>query len=184
MAVTDYHYIDKLQYGDREKKGLIAQQVEEFFPQAVQQSTDFIPDIFTLSSATDYQADQSCLSVHLADAHDLQVGDKIRLIVDEQGEVDKEVIAVADTQSFTVGEWEMPVDKVFVYGKQVDDLRSIDFNCILMLCISAIQEHEQQHKQLQTEKSALQARVDKLQQGYDELKVELAVLKEMVVNNG
>ncbi len=178
IEVTDYTYIDKLQHGNTAKKGLIAQQVEQLFPQAVNHSTDFIPDIFTLSSATEYQANQSSLSVQLTDSHDLQVGDKVRLIALEQGRVDKEVIAVAkDGLSFTVGDWETEVDKVFVYGKQVDDFRTIDYDRILMLCISALQVHDQQHKQLQKEKYDLEVKVDSLQQGYDDLKAGLAALK-------
>jgi len=121
---------------------------------------DFIPDIFRLASATDYQAGQSSLWIHLTEAHGLQVGDTVRLIVDEQGQVDKEVIAMAtDANSFTVGEWAKPADKIFVYGKQVHDFRSIDHDRILMLCISAIQIQQQQHRQLQAENEALNAKV-------------------------
>ncbi len=177
LEVTDYYYTDKLQYGDTEKKGLIAQQVEQIFPQAIQRSTDFIPDIFTLASATEHQMNESSLRIRLADPHDLQVGDKIRLIVDGPGQVDKEIIAVADPHSFTVGDWTEPVDKVFVHGKQVDDFRTIDYDRILMLCLSALQEHDWQNKQLQAEKEALVATVEDLKQGYDDLKAGLAALK-------
>ncbi len=163
IEVTDYAYIDTVQKGSDEKKGLIAQQLETVFPQAVQQSTDFIPDIYTLASAIDYHADQSRLSLYLTAPHNLQVGDKIRLIVDEQGQVDKDIIAVEDAYSFTVSDWKTPVDKVFVYGKQVDDFRSIDYDSVLMLCISAIQEGHR-------EKTVLESKIERLEQYYADLK--------------
>ena len=171
IKVTDYHYIDTLKYGDNKKKGLIAQQVETVFPQAINKSKNFIPDIYTLCEDLDYQPDLSQLTVRLNQSHALRVGDKVRFMLDVEGAVEKTVFSIEGDHAFTVNEWKTPLEKVFVYGKQVDDFCSIDYNRILMLCISAAQVQEGRLQQLEKEKSDLQ-------ENYNELKTQLAQLLE------
>ena len=177
LQVKDYHYTDKLQYGEEEKKGLIAQQVEAVFPQAVQQGTDFIPDIFVSYSDIEFRINQSRLTLRLPPPDDLKTGDKVRFIIDGEGTVDKTVTDIAaDKHEFTVSDWDETIDRFFVYGRQVDDFRTIDYDRILMLSISAAQVHEQRVQQLEQEKATLQSRVEQLEQNYDDLKAQIAHL--------
>ena len=88
----------------------------------------------------------------------------------------KTVTSIADENTFTVSEWEQPVEKVFVYGKQVDDFRTIDYNRILMLCISSVQLQEQRSEQLQDRVDELEKNYDQLEKNYNELKAQVATL--------
>ena len=48
LEVTDYKMKDKVQYGEKVTKKLIAQQVKEVLPEAVSLQTEFIPNIYKL----------------------------------------------------------------------------------------------------------------------------------------
>ena len=114
--------------GNRPQKKVIAQQVESVFPQAVTLKTGIIPDIFTGAKTRDGW-------VMLAT--DLKVGDKVRLLADKESPVQEvlEVRVGAFRTAFT------PKDAdVFVYGREVDDFRSVDYDAIAMLNVSATQE--------------------------------------------
>jgi cell shape-determining protein MreC len=53
-------------------------------------------------------------------------------------------------------------DKVFVYGKQCLDLKSVDYDAIAMLNVSATQELAKKVAVLETENAELKARADRL----------------------
>ncbi|MEO0443461.1 MAG: tail fiber domain-containing protein, partial [Pseudomonadota bacterium] len=167
LKITDYRYIDEYQYGNEMKKGLIAQQVEAVFPQAVQRSSNVIPDIFSSSDKVEYSKDDSSLTIYLNQTVTLSVGDQVRLIDDHQGDVEKTVVAIApDKKSFTVAHWQSPSERVFVYGKQVDDCRSVDYDRILMLCVSSVQAQQAEQQALAQENKHLHQRLALLEKQF------------------
>ena len=128
IQITNYHHKDSLMNGNRPQKKVIAQQVESVYPQAVTGKTGVIPDIFTGAKTRDGW-------VMLVT--DLKVGDKVRLLADKESPVQEvlEVRVGAFRTAFT------PKDAdVFVYGREVDDFRSVDYDAIAMLNVSATQE--------------------------------------------
>ncbi len=129
LEVTDYHYVDPVAHGTASEKKVIAQQVEAVYPAAVSTSTGFVPDIFTTASVADDW-------VQLAT--DLAVGDRVKLITRTSPETVREVLEVG-SRGFRV---DLPetVDEVFVYGREVDDLRSVDYDALSMLNVSATQQ--------------------------------------------
>lgn len=42
--------------------------------------------------------------------------------------------------SFTVKDWQYPTDKIFVFERELNDFRVVDYEAILMMGSSAIQE--------------------------------------------
>ncbi len=128
IEVTDYTYRDAIGKGARAEKKVVAQQVETVFPQAVHRSKDAIPDIYK-------PADHKDGWVHLA--VDLKVGDRVKLIGKEtEGTYD--VLEVADGRFRTA--FKPDGDRVFVFGREVNDFRSVDYDAIAMLNVSATQE--------------------------------------------
>jgi hypothetical protein len=127
VAVTDYTMIDPIAGGSGKCKKLIAQQLEEHFPQAVSKTTDVIPDIFKKATASDGWVELGT---------DLKVGERVRLIGESEAAV-YEVLEVADGRFRTdyVEEGE-----IFVYGREVDDFRTVDYDAVSMLNVSATQE--------------------------------------------
>lgn len=63
----------------------------------------------------------------------------VELIDAEKGKILATVCAI-DENSITVKDWDFNSPKIFVYGKQVNDLRLVDYQQLSMLNLSAIQQ--------------------------------------------
>lgn len=70
-------------------------------------------------------------------AHGLNKGDRVRLITEK--EVVEIAVEIVDAQTFIIKDWTKNTSEVFVYGKKVADFRSVDFDRLTVLSISAIQ---------------------------------------------
>ena len=128
IEVTDYHYKDKLTHGSGPQKKVIAQQVEKVYPQAVNTSKGVVPDIFKKAEIKDGW---------VALATDLKVGDRVRLISEKEEGV-HEVLDVKAGRFLT--QFKPAGDQLFVYGREVNDFRSVDYDAIAMLNVSATQQ--------------------------------------------
>ncbi len=156
IQVVDYRYLDTVARGDKVYKKVVAQQLEEVYPRAVEKGKDFIPDIYEKSVSTAYGAGEHRLTVTVGKDHGLAKGDWVRLIAsDGMHEVD--VVEVPSARSFTVSGFEKEAAEVFVFGKKVDDYRTVDYEALSMLNVSAVQE-------LARRVEALETRVRELEQ--------------------
>ena len=171
IQITDYTYIDKLTSGGRVHKKVIAQQVEEILPSAINKRTDFVPDIFAKATKVEPKEGGAVL-ITMEKAHPLKAGDKVRLFDPENRPVDAEVTAT-DGLSFTV-ETSADFGKgVFVYGTEQRDVRAVDYEAIAMLNVSATQELAKKVAALEAENARLRAANDEL----SSLSSEVAALK-------
>ncbi len=159
LKVTDYTMIDTVSHGNRQSKKLIAQEVATVYPNAVSYTKGFIPNIYQMA-----QIKNGFVTL----LHpDLAMGDKVRLIFqDQQMEVR---VTERDENGFSVladkPESKLPDGAVFVFGKEVDDFHTVDYDAITMLNTSATQALATQH-------AALQARLEALETVLKTLKVE------------
>jgi len=139
IQVTDYTYIDKLTNGGRATKKVIAQEVEKILPNYVTRRTDFIPNIYRNADRVVHSKNNTVL--YMDKLEDLKVGDKLKIYSDknEEGQV-----KIVDISSMSVTVEKLDLNKfgknVFVYGKEVDDFRAVDYEAIAMLNVSATQE--------------------------------------------
>ncbi|RYU93840.1 tail fiber domain-containing protein [Emticicia agri] len=163
LKITDYRYKDEVGMGNQLFKKVIAQEVEAVYPEAVKQITSIIPDIYSLAEKTAYDATQKRLTVVLAKDYQLKAGDKIKVIHPVHGEVTTIIESVKD-KSFTLNNWLYESEKLFVYGREVKDFRTVDYEALSMLGISAIQqlakEVEELKKQNKVLKTDLTARLE------------------------
>jgi len=143
IEVTDYHFKDQLANGKGAQKKAIAQQLEKVYPQSVNASKGVVPDIYQKAEIKDGW---------VALATDLKVGERVRLISDKE-EVVHEVLEVKADRFLT--QFKPVGDQVFVYGREVNDFRSVDYDAIAMLNVSATQELARQLKSVQAENAAL-----------------------------
>ncbi len=127
IQITDYQLIDSISKGNTNYKKVIAQQVEEVYPGAVTKMTDFIPDIYQLSTI-----EKGFIPLNKPT---LKTGDKLKLIDDEKQEI-VEVLSVSATGVQVNSE---RTGKVFVYGREVNDFRTVDYEALTTLNISATQ---------------------------------------------
>lgn len=159
IEVTDYRYKDVISQGSFPHKKLIAQQVEQVFPQAVSKRTAVVPDIYRPASFTDGWVEL---------ATDLKKGERVRLIADKAEGV-YEVVEVAAEKFRT--DFKPEGDKVFVFGREVDDFRTLDYDAIAMLNLSATQELHNRIEQQATDLAARDRRISSLEERLAQLEV-------------
>lgn len=170
LQVTDFNYIDTAHYGNTHKKGLIAQEVEKIVPDDITTQTGVVPDIYKGATYKDGW-------INLAT--DLKAGDRVKLI---SGNACKVCDVLEATPDKFRANFEPENDKVFVYGREVKDFRSVDYNSVAVLNISATQELSRRLDSLEKREARLAvleqkaARVDALEQEVAELKKAVAQL--------
>jgi hypothetical protein len=171
IEITDYTMKDVVTFGNVPLKKVIAQQVEKFYPTAVKtigyKGVTFTPDIYAAANSVKSEG-QNAYTISLAKTHGLKEGETVRLITEKNPELNV-VVHVVDDKTFTVMTKEALGDKVFVYGKQCLDLKSVDYDAIAMLNVSAAQE--------------LAKKVDALEAENARLKVEAARLTVLETQN-
>lgn len=127
IEISDYHYKDALKFGKQPQKKVIAQQLEKVYPQAVSTVTDVVPDIFEKAAVEDGW---------VVLATDLKVGDRVKLI-GKKDEAMHEVLEVRKGAFRPDGK--VDAESLFVYGREVKDFRTVDYDAISMLNVSATQ---------------------------------------------
>ncbi|MCB9204568.1 MAG: tail fiber domain-containing protein, partial [Flavobacteriales bacterium] len=160
IQITDYRMKDKAKDFKTYKK-VIAQQVEDVYPEAVSRITDVVPNIYAVSTIEDG---------YIAVPNELKEGDRVKLIFNEGAEM--VTVLEADLNGFRV-DLER-TDDVFVYGQEVSDFRTVDYEAIAMLNVSATQELFKLITKLQSDNQELK---DKLHD-YSSLKSDVELLKE------
>ena len=161
IEITDYTLKDVVSQGGRDFKKVIAQQVEEVFPQAVSTTSNYIPNIYEVAEVANGQVMVTA---------ELAVGDKIKMFKEDGSALHVNVVAT-NANSFTV---DSDYDgQVFIYGKEVDDFRGVDYDALSMLNISATQELHRLIQDLQQENASLKEVNASFQHQLDEIKVML-----------
>lgn len=163
IEITDYTQKDHLMLGEEARKKVIAQQVEEVFPQAISSKPGFIPDIYAIAEVRDGW---------ILLETDLSPGDRIKLI----SEQDKGVYDVMNaTPEGIQTNLQLQDGDVFIYGREVPDLRRVDYDAIAMLNVSATQEL---HRRLAAAEEAVTAKDRRI----GELERRLAAIEEMLAS--
>ena len=181
IEVTDYTMKNIVQFGNKQFKKVIAQQVERVYPQIITTQTDYIPNIYSM--ATEVSINGNTVTLKTATAHDFKNGDWIRLYNKASVALDVQVSAISGN-AFTVN-INNPEKQYFIYGKKVEDFRTVDYEALSMLNVSATQELAKQVEvlkaavsTLETENTALraQATTGVSRAEYNELKAMVAQL--------
>ena len=147
IEVTDYHFKDKLANGNTPQKKAIAQQLEKVYPQAVNTTKGVVPDIYKKVTVKDGWVEL---------ATDLKKGERVKLI----GKTDQSVHEVLEVRDGAFRpDGQVDDEQVFVYGREVNDFRSVDYDAIAMLNVSATQELARQLKEKDAKIAALEAKV-------------------------
>ncbi len=181
LAVTDYRMVDRRENGWKVHKGLIAQEVKALIPGAVSQSRAIVPTIYSRPASSQFDQAQSTLSVTMTNAHDLKAGEVVRLVTDTE-KLDLKVLAAPTATNFVVSMTNAP-GRLFVYGKQVDDFLSVDYNRVFTTGISAMQELAKQADQQAEALRRSEARVAALEQKVSKLaglEGELAEMRKLL----
>jgi hypothetical protein len=154
IEVVSFDFIDSVTH-KRDECGVIAQQLEEVFPNAVDKSQGVIANIVRRATRYDIQDGKMTIEYKRSDGDELVVGCRVKLIVgSHEREADKHTngdyivkVLTVNADSIVV-EWkeEFSMDglSVVVYGKEVDDFRNVDKEQLAVMSIKGIQELSQQ----------------------------------------
>jgi Chaperone of endosialidase len=143
IRITDYTHIDSISKGNKEVKKVIAQELKAVYPQAVSTMTDVVPDIYQTAEITNG-------FVNLPT--NLKVGEKVKIIF-ATGE---EILGVTGIEATGFRVNSTKVGKVFVFGRQVDDFHTVDYEALTTLNVSATQELLKKIEALERENKELQ----------------------------
>jgi Head domain of trimeric autotransporter adhesin/Chaperone of endosialidase len=171
IQITNYRMKDVATWGDKTFKKVIAQQVEEVYPEVIKHQISVIPDIYTLAESVVYDAATKNLSVTLSKEYNIKIGEKIELVHPEKDKILAEVITV-NGNTFTVKDWNYATDKIFVFGREVNDFRSVDYEGLSMLGISAIQQLAKENEELRIKNYELWASGENLRFTIEELRLK------------
>ena len=191
IEVTDYRLRDSIAKGTHEIKKVIAQQVAEVYPQAVNTDlTEVVPDIYQRAEVQ---------NGWIMLATDLEVGERVKLITEEGAKVYG--VSKVEADRFQVSgllvsppaSRSKAVPPLFVYGREVDDFHTVDYEAISMLNVSATQEQQRRIEALEAENEALkeqneaqQAEIDALQtqaEQMEELEARLYTLESLLLSS-
>ncbi|MBP7652551.1 tail fiber domain-containing protein, partial [Candidatus Dependentiae bacterium] len=168
IKVTDYTYIDTIAQGSQISKKVIAQELQNVLPAAVKKSLEFVPDIFVLAKSVMFEKKSKMLTITLDKQHNLKIGDKVRMILRDK-KVEKIVAEIINNYVFSVSDWSDETQKIFVYGKEVDDFLTVDYDAVTMLSVSAIQELIKQNVIQKNETETLKNLISELKQRIEKL---------------
>ena len=174
IEITEYTFIDKSK-GHSTMKKVIAQQVEKVYPEAVGKSISIVPDIYQLSTINDGFIPLKTNVVK---------GDNVKLIYDDNAVVLTAVTSVVE-DGFYVDQDR--TGQVFIYGREVNDFRIVDYEAISMLNVSATQEQQRLIEQLQQENAVLKNQVGVLNAQAlktAELEDQLTAIRAALESNG
>ena len=129
INLQKYEYIDKLNNGSGNIYGFKAQDIKNEIENCVNLSTEIIPNYFEMCQVEDKK-------IKVKDNHDLVVGDIIRIYDDNMKETK---ITNIEDNLLTVEE-DINGNEVFLYGKEVDDFHSLNWDVINGVHIGATKE--------------------------------------------
>ncbi|BAV95283.1 hypothetical protein [Ichthyobacterium seriolicida] len=194
IEITDYTMIDSIESGVRPFKKVIAQQVESIVQEVININKGIIPNVYELAKSMSISNEGSTITTNKV--HSFSIGDLIKVIIENDGERYVKVKRVIDSNTFLTEEILDSKNKVFIYGKEVDDLRSVDYDGLTTLNISATQAVYEElvstnkklsttEKKLSTTEKKLSATEKKLSATEQKLSTnekELSVTKEKLSN--
>ncbi len=163
IKITNYKYIDSIGKGNRTYKKVIAQELEAVYPIAVSKHTDVVPDIYRKTEICEGR-------IYLR--NNLKVGEKVKLIFDNSTELVE--VEQADATGFVVNS--KANGNVFVFGREVNDFRTVDYEALSTLNISATQ-------QLAKENVELKKIVTKQSETIEQLKEDVKNIQVLLKSN-
>ncbi len=138
IRVTDYTMKDTIATGNRKFKKVIAQQVEEVYPDVIRKQRGFIPNIY-LETAKMERTDSGYILSFDSPHHLSAMAKRLRMSV---GGLMKpyQIISIPSIRQVEIKSPALRSQKAFVYGEEVDDFRTVDYEGLSALNISATQE--------------------------------------------
>jgi hypothetical protein len=150
VIITDYTMKDKIADNKKYKK-IIAQDLKGIYPESVYKTKNIIPNIYKTAVV-----EKGIIFLET----NLQKNTNIKIILENENIISK-VLNVSDTY-FEIENKDIS-GNIFVYGSEVDDFLSIDYESVFCLNISATQELYSRMKKLENIVTFLEKKIDNLE---------------------
>jgi len=187
VNVVKYDYIDP-RLG-REECSVIAQELQPIFPNAINVTTDYVPNIFKRCSHVQ-QDNVVTLSVTLESTPEhlaaITVGATLKMMIsDDDGETEREITTPILAVSFMdhmiqVSVWDKYMDTsiVYVYGTEVKDYLSVDKPQLGVMALQGVKEMYAYVEQLQAANAATSSQMASLQAANAAASSQMAALQQ------
>ena len=136
INLTTFKYIDYIEKGNKKNYGVIAQEIEEIIPEVINECKDYIPNIY--KNANGYDGNNT---IYIK-VDNLIIGDKIRIYDNKNKEHQKKIINISEdyiTIDEPVEDYEDGTD-LFIYGKEIPDLKNVNYEALFIVNMRATQE--------------------------------------------
>jgi hypothetical protein len=177
LRFVSYDYIESKQ---KCLVGLLAQEVYEIYPEAIQFTTDFIPNIYCTPSSIRLE-DNIILLIFTSAIH-VEKGDKLRYYVTHNNTKKEytETVLSSDRYIICIPRWPDadPSDTVHVYGTEVNDFHQLDKTAIAMLGLGALKEIYGSTLEYSHTLNIIESNVEQLDATLATLQDQLATLQE------
>ena len=168
LQITDYTMKDKIMYGNKPFKKVIAQEVEKVYPQVVSTNVGYIPNVYAVPGKIEKTTKGYLL--HFTNKHNLsKAAKKIQLMI-ERDTRQFEIVSIPSEYQVVINATDLKTDKVFVYGEEVNDFRSVDYEGLTTLNITATQELSKIVKKQQAEIEAQNIKITELTEAFKAFK--------------
>ena len=162
IQVTDYLLKDKVKNGNKPFKKVIAQQVETVYPQVVSRHVDFIPNVYQQTDKIT-KTDAGYILRFEHGHHLSKDAKRIKLLGSDDNTMKKyNIVNIPSDKEVLIDATGLNGDKVFVYGEEVSDFRTVDYEGLTTLNISATQELSKLLQQQQQEIEILKEELKQL----------------------
>lgn len=141
IRITDYEMKDKIQWGNKKFKKVIAQEIEKIYPQAVSNSIGYIPNIYQTTKFIERTNGGYILTFEYP-TNINKGAQKVKIITQDKS-IDVKVLNIIDDKHFLIAVDSVNLkvnEKVFVYGEEINDFRVVDYEALSTLNISATQQ--------------------------------------------
>jgi len=159
INIVSYDYIDSAR--GSVKHGIVAQQLQQVYPDAVDTLRNVIPSHLTV---VDFDLESENILIKCSTPHELVVNDTVKLDIDNK-RLDKVILEVPSDTTFIVSAWDnfSTTSSVSLYGKYVNDFLSYDKSQIGVLAAGACQTLSGQVSTLQAESLTYSSTISTLQ---------------------
>jgi hypothetical protein len=136
---------------ERPRIGILAQEMENIFPDAVSMTKNYIPSLYIESETL--IKDNNKHTISISKSHDLKIDDNVSIFyISDNKELEEivKVIEIIDDKTFTFNTDKTLGDKVFLWGKEVDDFRTMNYQYLNGLTAKMTQYLLEENEQLKS----------------------------------
>lgn len=146
INTVSFKYIDFIEKGTIKNYGVIAQEIEKIIPEVINSHKDYIPNIY--KNVDRY--DSELLRLYIK-TDDLSIGDNIKIYDMKNKDHIKKIVEKNDeyiTIDEPIEDYEEDTD-LFIYGKEIEDVKNVNYESLFVINIKATQELHQRLKTLE-----------------------------------